>query len=547
MTGAARARGPGARRTLAAVAELRLLLFWHRMRGRGGVAEGVAQVLGLAAAALGGTVAAVAVGMGSFRAARAPHGLQADAAAGAIFFGLWVAWTALSLTVNERDLLDLRRLLVYPVPPRRLYVAAVAVAMGADPLALFMSLALAGALVGAAIARPGAWIALLALLVALFAAATVALVTLLQEVLARFARSRWFREAAVLAAVLGWGALALLGANRWRAPWTLVRMFRHVRWVFLPPALAAEGARQLYRGALAAALPWMAALALATAVAVALAYRVAIGTARSGGEGPPAAPSGADGPGALWPERVGPLLEKEVRYVLRHPLSRISLVLVPVLAAFLAWRGGSHLAQERSELLRALPLFGIAAYAHLALQVFWLNAFGWDRGGARALFLAPVAPERVLAAKNLAVASYAVLVCGVGVAAWVAVAGPAPGWAVAGAFLLHVGVAPVFLVGGNAVSIANPKAAPFGIQRGGSLPQLSALAGMGLFSGAIVAFGWPIFLAVWLDAPWAAPAAWAATGALAWLAWWWTLPVAGRFLVRRRDALLAAVCGDDEG
>jgi hypothetical protein len=47
-------RGPGARRTLAAVAELRLLLFWHRLRGKGGIAEGVAQALGLAVAALSG-------------------------------------------------------------------------------------------------------------------------------------------------------------------------------------------------------------------------------------------------------------------------------------------------------------------------------------------------------------------------------------------------------------------------------------------------------------------------------------------------------------
>jgi ABC-2 type transport system permease protein len=539
-------RAPGAVRALAAVAELRALLFWHRLRGRGGVAEGIAQVLGLGVACVGGLLAAAATGAGSFRAARVGHGLQVSAGLAAILFGLWVAWTALSLTVNERDLLDLRRLLVYPVPPGRLYLTAVAAAMAADPLAVFMGVALAGVLAGAAVARPGWWLVPLALLLALFAAATVAAVTLAQEVLARFARSRWFREVAILAAVVGWAGLVLLGSAG-RLPWGTVRLLARIRWLFFPPALASEGARHLYEGDGLAALPWLCALALAGGCALALAYRVAMASALSGGEGT-AAPRGSRGTaGALWPERIGPLLEKEARYVVRHPLSRISLVLVPALAAFLAWRGGPGIARQQSEMLRALPLFGIAAYAHLALQIFWLNAFGWDRGGARAFFLAPVAPERVLAAKNLAVMGYGGVVFVAGSAAWLAVAGGAPTWATGGAVVLHLAMAPALHAGGNVVSIANPRAAAFGVQQRAALPHLSALAGMVLFSGVALLFAWPIFLALWLDAPWIAVGAWAALGAAAWTIWWTTMPAAGRLLVRRRDELVAAVGGDDEG
>jgi len=273
------ARGPGARRTLAAVAELRLLLFWHRLRGKGGVAEGVAQALGLAVAALGGIFAAIAIGAGSFRTVRAA-GMQATAGVAGLFFGLWIAWTALSLTVNERDLFDLRRLLTYPVPPRRLYAAAVLAAMAADPLALFMVLSLGGAFAGAALARPGAWLAGLAALLALFAAATVAFVTLLQELLGRFARSRWFRELAVLAAVGGWAGLAVLGSSGRRTPWALVRALQHARWVFFPPALATEAGRHLYAGRAMEAAPWMAALALAAAAAVGVAIQGAASSAR---------------------------------------------------------------------------------------------------------------------------------------------------------------------------------------------------------------------------------------------------------------------------
>jgi ABC-2 type transport system permease protein len=539
-------RPPRASATLAAVAELRLLLFWHRLRGRRGLAEGIAQALGFAVAAAGGLAAAAAIAAGSYRAALAGVGLQAAATLGGIFFGLWVVWTALSLSVNERDVLDLRRLLVYPVPPGRLYLTAVVAAMAADPLALTMGLALAGAFGGAAWARPGAWLLALAAVLALFAAATVALVTLLQEVLARFARSRWFRELAIVAGVLGWVGLAALGSAGHRTPWALVQLFRAGRWVFFPPAFASEAARRLYAGDGAAALPWALALAASVAATVTAAYRVALATARSGGEGSGGAPAPGRTP-AAWPERIGPLLEKEARYVARHPLARISFLVVPALAAFVAWRAGPRLAAQPNEIVRALPLFALAAYAHLALQVFWLNAFGWDRGGARTLFLAPVSPERVLAAKNAAVAVLSAGVFATSALAWCAVAGAPALWAVAGACALHLGMGPIFFAVGNVVSIANPKAAAFGVQRRGGLPQLSALAGMGLFSGVAFVFACPVFLALWLDAGWVASAIWALLAAAAWTGWRATLPLTGRYLLRRRDALLAEVCGDDEG
>ncbi|MFL5271999.1 MAG: hypothetical protein ACJ79E_08035 [Anaeromyxobacteraceae bacterium] len=496
-------------------------------------------------AGVGGLAAAAAIGAGSYRAAVGVAGLQVTATLGGIFFGLWVAWTALSLTVNERDVLDLRRLLVYPVPPGRLYVAAVVAAMAADPLALTMSLALLGALAGAAWARPGVWLLAFAAVLVLFAAATVALVTLLQEVLARFSRSRWFREVAILVGVLGWVGLAALGTAGRRMPWAVAQLFRAGRWVFFPPALASEAARSLYARDVGGALPWALALAASIAVTVALAYHVALATARSGGETSGGSSAHRRAPRA-WPERVGPLLEKELRYVARHPLARISFVVVPALAAFIAWRAGPRLAAHPNAIVRALPLFALAAYAHLALQVFWLNAFGWDRGGARTLFLAPLAPERVLAAKNAAAAVLSAGVFAASGLAWCAVAGAPAAWAVAGACALHAGMGPIFYGVGNAVSIANPKAAAFGVQRRGGLPQLSALAGMGLFSGVAFVFACPIFLALWLEMGWIASAAWALLAAGAWWAWRATLPVAGRFLVRRRDALLAEICGDDE-
>jgi ABC-2 type transport system permease protein len=456
-----------------------------------------------------------------------------------------MAWTALSLSVNERELLDLRRLLVYPVPPGRLYLLAVASAAAADPLALFMGLALVGAVVGALAGRPGTWIVPFAALVAAFAAATVAVIALLQELMARLARRRLVKELAILAGVGGWLALAVGGTAGARAPLALARGVRSFRWIMWPPALASEAARHLYGGHVAQALPWIVALGAGAAVTTALAYRVALGTARSGGEEAAAGFRSRRGRAAGWAVAVGPLLEKELRYLSRHPLARISVALVPGMIAFLAWRGGARIQANPSEILRALPLFGVAAYAHLALQIFWLNGFGWDRGGARTFFLAPLAPARVLAAKNGAVAVASLVLFLVGSAAWLAIAGAPPRWALPAALVLHLAMAPALHALGNVVTIMNPRGAPFGVQRGGALSQLSGLAGMAIFSGVTAVFAVPILAAAWLDAPSAIVAGWALLGAAALATWRAALPVQARLLVRRREQLLAAVCGDD--
>ena len=126
-------RAPG----LADLAELRLLLAWRRLRGRGGAAEGVAQLLLFAVSLPASILFAALVGVGSFRAARAPHGLQATVTIAAVLYGLWQTWTAVSLTMSERDAIDLRRLLVYPVAPARLYLLGLGTSIVGDPFALF--------------------------------------------------------------------------------------------------------------------------------------------------------------------------------------------------------------------------------------------------------------------------------------------------------------------------------------------------------------------------------------------------------------------------
>jgi uncharacterized membrane protein len=77
------------------------------------------------------------------------------------------------------------------------------------------------------------------------------------------------------------------------------------------------------------------------------------------------------------------------------------------------------------------------------------------------------------------------------------------------------------------------------------MPALSALAGMIAFSGITGLFALPVLLALKLDAGWLLAPAWLALGAVGGLAWWRSLPVAGRLLEERREQLLAAVTDDD--
>jgi ABC-2 type transport system permease protein len=529
---------------LLAFAELRARLLWRRLRGRGGIPELVARIVLFVVALPAGALMAVLAGTGAFKAVRTAAGLRTEVAVAALFFGVWQTWTAVSLSVSERDAADLRRFLPYPIPPARVFGYGLAASVIGDPFALVWCLMLAGAFVGGALARPGAWLLLLAAAYLLFVVATISLVALLQELLARLLRGRRVREVAIAAVYVGTAFLVVFMSGGPRASLQALRALAHVRWVAFPPALTERAVTSLYGGRNVAAAVWLALLAAATAAAAWAAYRLALAAALSGGDAAPrAAATGAGG----WriPGRLGPLLEKEGKYVLRHPIASVLALVVPAFAGFVGWKISPRIPAEAGEVVRVLPLLGFALYAHLATQPFWLNAFGWERGGGRAWFLAPVAPADVLTAKNAAAYAFSLALFAASAGAGVAVGGAPPAWALLGAFALHAGIAPWFLAAGNVVSILNPRAAPHAIQRGGHLSPVSALAGMAIFAGGAAVFAVPAVVAIRLDAPWLLASGWAALGLAGLVVYRIALPRAARLLGARREPLLEAVCGDD--
>ena len=530
--------------TLRAVAELRWLLLLRRLRGPGGVPEMVARFALYVIAILAALAFAALAGVGSFHAVRAGSGLQATVPIAALFFGVWQTWTLVALSISERDALDLRRFLVYPIPPRRVFAYGLVASLAVDPFAAFWCLLLAGTFAGAAVARPGPWLVLLAAVLAAFVAATVVLVALLQELLARLLRGRRARELLVATVYVGAAALLASTAGHPGVILRILRGARALRWLAYPAALAEGAVRELYAGRALAALPWMAALAGACAASAWAAYRLALAATRAGSAGAPRA-AATGGGGWPLPGRVGALVEKEAKYVLRHPLATVLALVLPPFAALVAWKIPPRMPADAGEIVRVLPVLGFALYAHMAAQIFWLNAFGWERGGGRIWFLAPVGPAEILVAKNLTAYGFSAALFAAAGAAAVAVGGPLPGWAVAAAVALHAGVAPWLLAAGNFVSVLNPRAAANTVQRGGSLSPLSSLAGMVIVSGAGAAFAIPAVLAVRRDAPWLLVGGWAALGLAGAIAYRVALPFAAALVARRREPLLAAVAGDE--
>ncbi|ABC81540.1 hypothetical protein [Anaeromyxobacter dehalogenans] len=534
---------------LRALAELRLRMLWRRLRGGSGVPELVARIATFAFAIPAGLVFAGLTGAGAYQAARAGPGLRSSIPVAALYFGVWQTWMAVSLSVSDRSQLDLRRFLVYPLPPARVYGYGLAASVLGDPFTWFWCLLLLGAFAGAALARPGAWLVLLALVSLGFVAATAAMAALVQELLGRLLRGRRVRELGIAAVYLGLAFLLLSSSGGPRpGVFQAIRTLARFRWLAYPAALASEAGAALFTGHAAAALPWIAALLAAGALSGWAAYRLALADARSGAEGAGGAGGAARAAGRGWglPGRLAPLLEKELKYLARHPLVTVLALIVPALSAFFGWKVAPHLPAEAGEVVRLLPLVGLAMYTHLATEVFWLNAFGGDRGGARAWFLAPVPLEDALAAKNVAVYALALGLFAASAAALTATAGSPPAWAIAAALALHAGAAPWFLAAGNLVSVLVPRAASTSIQRGGRLSPLTALAGMALVSAVSAVFAVPVVAALRLEAPWLVAASWAALGALGLWLYRRALPRTARLLSARREALLAAVAGDEE-
>jgi ABC-2 type transport system permease protein len=352
--------------------------------------------------------------------------------------------------------LDLRKLLVYPVPNRALFTIEVILRVST---AVEMMLILIGAAIGL----------LLNPAVPVWAPFTLALFVLfnlycstgIRDLLVRLLARKRIRELVVFLVVI---AAALPQLMLFRGSGTRVRQF--------------------FGGEPSALLPWTAAARLALGefswlnLGVLLAWTlVAYAFGRSQFERGlrfDAAEASARRsstrrvsrlewwyqlPNALLPDPLGALIEKELRFLSRAPRFRL-VFLMGFSFGLLIWAPiafGRASAQHSFLTDNYLTMVSVYALLLLSDALFW-NCFGFDRSAAQVYFLVPVKMSTVLAGKNLA-AAFLVLMEITAIALVCALLRlPLSGLQILEAFGVTCVITLFILAVGNVSSLYNPRA-----------------------------------------------------------------------------------------
>ena len=370
---------------------------WNHYR-RGSRARHVLTA-GLSALWYGGW-AAGAVFVGLFLAGAEDGGVLAHAVPRGLLFA-FLYWQLIPiLVVAPGAALDLKRLLVYPIPRGSLFrLEALLRLTAAGEMLLVLAAASAGL-----VANPHApaWTPLA---LAVFAAMNLLLAAGIKNLLARLLARRHVREALFLLVVLAAGlpqVVVLWGAPNLLRAWLGTEPGPWWPWTVASQAALGGGAR-----------PWLTLLGW-TAAAWAfgrwqfgrsLRFDEAEAGARTAGI------AGREGwwrrvarlPSLMLPDPVGALVEKELLFLSRSARFRLVFVMgfsfgllvwLPLLLGG-AGDGDSPLASDY--------LTFVSAYALLLLgEVTFWNSFGLDRTGAQFYFVTPVPAGAVIRGKNVA-------------------------------------------------------------------------------------------------------------------------------------------------
>jgi hypothetical protein len=231
------------------------------------------------------------------------------------------------------------------------------------------------------------------------------------------------------------------------------------------------------------------------------------------------------------------MIGREWRTYLRTPQVLMGLLMIPVL--LLVFGRGDHGFNFASHPF-LLTFLCISSALNLSG-----NQFGLDQAGVRLLFLLPIAPRRLLLAKNLALVALVALVAAICLGVAAAVAGLTVERALTTVASLAAAL-PVALTLGSFLSVYHPWRMMFrlgGAPPGAMISAFSQLAALGvvavllLIPMSLV----PVLLASRASDLWIHAATLGATLVFAgglWATWWVLLGVAARALVRRRELII---------
>lgn len=367
------------------------------------------------------------------------------------------------LTASFGASLDLRKLLIYPVPRGNLFTVEVLLRITA---AGEMLLVLAGGVLGL-FRNPvfGGWAAAPRLLGAslLFLASNLLLAAGLRNLIERVLEHRRVREVLVLGMVI-LVALPRLLISMGVRPEGMERLLGPAEGGWWPwAAAAAVLAGRDAAANLALLAGWAAAAWLFGRWQFARSLRFDAQAARASAAGNrPRAGGLAERlyrlPSVLLPDPLGAIVEKELRSLSRTPRFRTVFIMgftfgLVVWLPLIVGRSGGRNPVVAEHFLVVVSLY---AFAMLGQVSYW-NALGFDRSAAQVWFAMPVPISRALAGKNLAAALFILVEVAAVTAACLALRVPIPPLRILEAFLVTPVAALYLLSVGNLSSVHFPK------------------------------------------------------------------------------------------
>jgi len=328
----------------------------------------------------------------------------------AVFFFLFFFWQLFPIVMaSQGAFIDMRRLLVYPIPRSHLFWLEVLLRISTGLEMLLICLGLG---IGFALNRNMPWWSIL--VVAAYAVLNLLLAAALKSGLAILFGKKGVREAAMvlfLAMVVGpqfWvSKLDTDPAGSLSTLREIGRLFQAVPWVS-----AARLSTGWSPAALASLIGWIAI----AYVAARMLFERTLASVDSGGAPAAAKERPKDRPWldrlARWPSKIlldplAILVEKDLRTLARSSRFRLIFLMSSTFGAALwlpqamrgegGWIAGNYITMA-------------AMYGMLVLgEVIYWNIFGFERAGAQHWFVAPLPFRQVLRAKNVVAAIVTVL------------------------------------------------------------------------------------------------------------------------------------------
>ena len=178
----------------------------------------------------------------------------------------------------------------------------------------------------------------------------------------------------------------------------------------------------------------------------------------------------------LFPDPLGALIEKEIRFLTRAPRFRLVFTMGftfgLVIWLPIASRGGSGTGLMADNYLTLVCVYAVILIGDVC---FW-NSFGFDRRAAQIYFVAPVRFATVLIAKNISALFFVLLEITAIIAVCALLRMPVTILRLAEAYSVTLVISVYLVAVGNLTSIRNPRAVnPAKSTRSGSAGQMQAM------------------------------------------------------------------------